>query len=320
MTTAPTGENPMNSSDRTGDDLTAIKGISEKRQYRLREEFGICTLQDLATISDEKIESVAKGLRGVSSSTVKGWSVEARKELSSQRVIESAPAEAGEKANSPATEGEWKSVASFVGTFQVRQVKDGTKQRIQVRYLEGDKYWEEEWSGIESEQPWRWILDQLPKKVQQEPEHEEKLQVETQPTATLPVTVEITQIQAFQPPETETPSVIGEAGQPFLGFLRSGEPFALKVCFALAETAAAEVAKRQVTYRAQFYARNLTTRERTLLGDTEPDTLVETQLSYTAVLPEATLQPGMYRLRVLVTLQDVRMVPGYLEVPLLQVV
>jgi hypothetical protein len=141
-----------------------------------------------------------------------------------------------------------------------------------------------------------------------------------EPAAAPSVAVEIAQVQAFQPPDVETPTAAGEANQPFSGFVRSGEPFRLEASFELAGPAVAEVAKKQVTYRAQFYARNRSTGERLHLGDTKPDTLIEGKSSYTATLPKAALQPGLYRLRVLATLQGVRTAPGYLEVPLLQVV
>jgi hypothetical protein len=142
-----------------------------------------------------------------------------------------------------------------------------------------------------------------------------------EPTAAPSVAVEITQVQAFQPPDVETPTVVSEAGQPFLGFLKSGEPFAFKVSFELTEPGVAEDAQGHITCRAHFYARNLLTGERLRLGDTKPYALIEGKMSYTAELPEAeaTLEPGMYRLQVLTTLQGVRTAPGYLNVPLLQV-
>lgn len=142
----------------------------------------------------------------------------------------------------------------------------------------------------------------------------------TEPAAAPSVAVEIAQVQAFQPPDAETPTAIGEASQPFSGFVRSGKPFALEVSFELAGPAVAEAAKKQVTYRARFYARNWSTGERLHLGDTKPDTLIKGKSSYTATLPEAALQPGLYRLRVLTTLQSTPSSAGYLEVPMLQVV
>jgi len=171
-----------------------------------------------------------------------------------------------------------------------------------------------------NKKPWNRVLGFNEDCVIQVSISEEEPLVEARPAVAPPVTVEMTQVQAFQPPRTETPVGIGKAGQPFSGFVRSGEPFALQVSFALTGPAAAEVAKEQVAYRAQFYTRNLSTGERTHLGDTKPDTLVEGKLSYRAVLPHVTLEQGMYRSRVLVRLQSTPPILGYLKVPLLQVV
>ena len=240
----------------------------------------------------------------------------AEKGGSSRRSLESADAKAGKKANSPATETEWKSFASFVVVFQVRQPKDQTEeQRIKVHHKESDKH--EKWSGIEGEQPWRWMLDQLGEKVQQVPQSERLTGV--QPAAASPVTVEIAQVQAFQRPQAETPIAIGKAGRQFQGFVRSGEPFALEVSFELAGPGAADIVKRQATYSAQFHVRNLTTRAKTPLGDTKAISLVG-ETPYTAILPQASLQPGLYRLQALVTLQSTPPIVGYLKVPMLQVV
>jgi hypothetical protein len=134
------------------------------------------------------------------------------------------------------------------------------------------------------------------------------------------VTVEITQIQAFQPPHAGTPVGIGRGGRPFSGFGRSGEPLALQVSLALAGPTAAVVAKEQVAYCAQFCAGDLSTGERTHLGDTKPDALVEGNMSYTATVPRVTFQPGLYRLLVLTTVETTPPSVGYLEVPMLQVV
>jgi hypothetical protein len=128
----------------------------------------------------------------------------------------------------------------------------------------------------------------------------------------------VTQVHAFQPSDAENPIGIGKVGQPFSRHLRANERFKLTASFELVGPGAADVARRRVTYRARFYARNCSTGERTQLGETDPHALVEGNVSYTATLPRVTLRPGLYRLRVVAALQDVPAVPGYLEVPVLQ--
>jgi hypothetical protein len=320
----------MTSSDRECDDLTAIKGISPERQRKLR-KFGIRTLQDLAEISDDKIEAAAAEIKGVSVNMIKKWRTEARERLSSQQAIKPPELEGEDTANSPATEGEWKSTDVFIVQSQVLEVEGRTeKQQVIAEHIEvRDGTWMDKVTGetqeVKDEELCRWVRKKLGDRMRRMPELEKELPVEAQPAAappaaTPPVKVEVAQICAFQPPQAETPIAIGRAGQPFSGFVRSGEPFALKASFGLVVPAAAQVAKKQVTYRAQFYARNLSTSERIHLGDTKPDPLIESKLSYAATLPVAALQPGMYRLWALVTLQSTPPNVGYLEMPLLQVV
>jgi hypothetical protein len=305
MATTPPGENPMTSSAREYDDLTVITGIKLKTQRLLREQFNVRTYRDLANLSPAEIARLKTKLIPPLRRYVDGWIAKAR-ELAAA-----------------AGEGEWKSFGSFVVVFQARKVEGrAEEQRTMVHHREADNGYE--WSGIEGEQPWRWMRDQVGEKVQQEPEEEPSVEARpaaaAPPIAAPPLKVEVTRICAFQPPDAETPTAVSEAGQPFSGFVRSGKPFALEVSFELAGPAVAEVAKKQVTYRARFYARNWSTGERLHLGDTKPDTLIKGKSSYTATLPKTALQPGLYHLRVLTTLQGVRTAPGYLELPLLQVV
>ncbi|MCK4471724.1 MAG: hypothetical protein KAW49_08045, partial [Anaerolineae bacterium] len=74
MTTAPTGENPMNSSYREDEDLTVIKGIGPARQQWLRESFNVRTYGDLAVLSADEIESRLKAEGRIASrSEIEQW-------------------------------------------------------------------------------------------------------------------------------------------------------------------------------------------------------------------------------------------------------
>lgn len=127
MTTAPTGGTPLNSSERKGDDLTAIKGIKDKRQRLLRKGFNVRTYEDQAALSADEIKSQleAEG-QIVSRDEIGRWIAQAQElvDLSSQRAVEPADADAGEKAISPAEEGEWKPFGSFVVESQARPLVD----------------------------------------------------------------------------------------------------------------------------------------------------------------------------------------------------
>lgn len=219
-------------------------------------------------------------------------------------------------ANLSAAKGEWKPFASFVVEFQARKVKGNTEeQRTTVHYMEADK--SQTWSGVEAEHALQWVLDQLGERVQKAPSKESPSAA--RPIEGPPMTVRITDIQAFQPPQIDKPVGVGHAGRPFPRFLRSGEPFALGVSFGLAGLAAADLAKQPVSYLAQFHARDLATGATIPLGETDLNALAEVKLAYNAMLPKASLPPGIYRLRTLVTLQGAHAIPGYLEVPMMQV-
>lgn len=338
---------PIHSNDREFDDLTAIKGIGPTRQQWLRGSLGVHTYQNLAALSVAEIETRLKAEGQVAArSVIEGWLVQARELAaaagsSASHVVAAAETEAGEEANSqvkaglvsaqiaklaeveadgnvslPAGEGEWKPFAAFVVEFQVRRMPGrAEEQRTKVHYMEADK--EATWAGLEGQRLCQWMLAQLAKKEQ--PEQEETPRTEVKAPVTPPATVEITQIRAYQPPQTKALLGFGRAGQPFSGLIKGSDPFALEVSFGLVGPAAAELTKKQAVYQAQFNVHSLVTGANIHLGEAKPDVLVEGQLTYTAVLLQATLPPGMYRLRTLVTLQPVSAVPGYLEVPLLQV-
>jgi hypothetical protein len=133
-------------------------------------------------------------------------------------------------------------------------------------------------------------------------------------------TVTVSRIRAFQPHQTKTPVAFAQSQQPVPGIIKGDEPFGLEVAFDLVGTTAVDLVKRHGSYQAQFYARNRSTGARLHLGDTQPESLVESKLAYTAVLPQATLPSGVYRLQALVMFQDLPLGPGFLEVPMLQVV
>jgi hypothetical protein len=324
MTTTLTVENPVNLSK------VQIPHLGPARRKNLKEWFDVDTVQGLAALSADDVEAKFKP-KGVSRKKIEGWIALAQQlatapVLTSQHVAELANAEAEEKTNSSAAEGEWKPFAAFWVEFQGREMEGRPEERrIAVSHVpvEHGAWLEDKRTEpivMEGEQLYQWMQNQADERMPQVPEPpEEEPPLEARPAAASPVTVEITQIQAFQPPEAETPIGIGKADRPFQGFIRSDKPFTLKASFELTGPGAADVAKRQATYNAKYHVLNLTTRAKTHLGDTNPIRLVEGRPSYTATLPEVSLPPGMYRLRVLATLRGDPPISGYLEVPVLQV-
>jgi hypothetical protein len=315
--------------------LTDVKidYLGPARKGYLKRWFNVDTVQGLLSLSVDAVEARFKAEgKTVPREQIEGWFTRAQQLLAerpSPQIVEPADAEAERQANSPPDE--WKSLASFLVLLEVRTVGGGQEeQQILARYMPVDKdgIWLGEYErpemAIEGTQLYQWMLDQLGERAMPPAAPEDELPIEVRPVVSSPsaapeVNVEITNIRAFQPPKAETPVLIGEAGGPLQGSLRGDEPFALRASFVLTGPAADEVAKEQVPYRAQFYAHNLVTFQRALLGDTEPDVLVESELPYSVTLPEASLEPGMYRLIAVVMLKGPPPVMGHLELPLLQV-
>jgi hypothetical protein len=207
---------------------------------------------------------------------------------------------------------EWRKFASFRVEFQSRTIEgQGGEQRTLVHYLEANKF--QTWSEIGADQLQEWMLEQISEQMCQSLADES-------PVSAPPITLEITQIRAFQSHQTPRPMVVEKGHRVFPGTLSHETAFSLEVGFNLTGLTALHLTNKQVGYYAQFQVRNRMTAEVIHLGDTESATLTKGQLSYTAVLAEITLEPGVYCLQVSVKLQCVPAILGRFKVPLLQVI
>jgi hypothetical protein len=348
----------MNSTDKDYDDLTLIPGVGKKRQQLLRQSLNVRTFRDFANLPAAKIEAAFKAEgQIISRDMIDQWIAQA-KELAadaqpvSPQVVKLADVGTGREANSPADEAEWEWLAAFLVEFRALNVEGQVKERqirVEQRKIDKKGSWLEDDKKnnnpilIEGERLYQWMVEQLDEKVWPKPEEDRLTQsppaeapsakppsvepspVEVQPPESSPIEtprirVEVTQIRAFQPPDIDTPSAIGEANQPFLGRLKGGEPLALEVAFRLPEPDIVGLVIRETAYLANFYVSNWDTSVSTSVGDTEIDRLAPGKVSYTARLPKVTLQPGTYRLGVLVKLRTRPPSINYLESPQLVVV
>lgn len=211
---------------------------------------------------------------------------------------------------------EWQSFASFKVEFQTRQTeRQLEEQQVTVYYLEADQF--QSWSSLESDRLQQWMLEQIQLSLS---EGMQQLSEGGSSTGVTLVAVEIEEIRVFQPPFTEKPMVAREGNRLFSGTISSDQSFALEISFSLAGLNVAHITKKPIAYCAQFYVRDRVTSVMNHLGDTEPCLLNEGQLSYTAMLDEITLEPGVYRLQAIVKLEGISANPGSFKVPLLQVI
>lgn len=300
----------MKSSEKARDDMTMIRGIGAARQRWLKESLNVRTYQDLAVLSADEIESQLRADGFIPSrKAIEDWLSQAR-ELAAR----------GE-ANSPPREDGWKPFASFVVEFQTR---DGEGQpvdrRTAVHHMEKDAgtYW----AGIQNATLCQWMLDQIRSEAGLDREEYEapEAQPDEEPTAGEPYArIVINRLRAFQPPGSGMPAHIIEAGKRFQGSVKGNEPLTFEVDFELTGPAAADLTSNQIECRARSYVYDQTSNRSTDLGEAEPKAFREGEFAYTLTLPEAVLQPGGYRLFVLVTPASTIAVPDYFEVPALQV-
>jgi hypothetical protein len=309
----------MKSSEQAYDDLTAIKGIGPARQRWLRESLHVRTYEDLAALSIGQIASRLKADGQIASrSVIEAWLIRAGELAGSAgRSVTPHLESAGAKvANSLAREGGWKPFASFVVEFQTREIEGRAgEHRTAVQHMEKDA--NRFWSGIESKNLCQWMLDQIRDKVGLEPEEYEPTQAqsaEAPSAARVSAKVKIRQMRVSQPPQSETPILRIEAGKPSEGSVKGDKPFTIEVDFEVSGLAAVDKARKQIECGARSYAYELAKETSILLGDTGLNPLKAGKSTYTFTLPEATLEPGSYRLYVIMTTQAALVIPDYLEV------
>lgn len=320
----------MNSRNEEYDDLTRIKFIGPVWQQWFRDRMEVHTYRDLATLSVDKIEQQAEvDNMHETRSRIESWIAEAKElaeEVEEALAAVETPAEpmAGEPANSPKSEGDWKEYASFMVYFEAREVEGQEEKRIKVSHLEEDK--SKEFPGITPDH-FLWMLEQADESPTLKIPESEKREAEPEPEEPRPMVepegkaeVNITEIRVFQPPKAKKPLASSMAGRPFQEELSTDKPFEMEVLFSLVGEDAPSVAKKEVTYRARLVAKEVETKVDVHLGDTEPEDFVEGTLDYSIRSPEVTLEPGEYSLWALITVQAVNVQPNFLEIPPIKVV
>jgi hypothetical protein len=199
---------------------------------------------------------------------------------------------------------EWEKVASFTIEVQSRRTKS-TEQRTIVHHLEAGTI--AIYPNIITETVQQWISNQLNTMITQSREKSAGL--------------EITELRVIRSPQIAVEMVANQAHPLFPSPIEIGEPFTLQVAIKVVGSTATKLADQQLVYRAQCFAHNLSTQTKSCLGDVVTSAPISTSSAYTARFPEMTLeQPGIYRLTVWVTLQNISASPGYFKVPILQVV
>jgi hypothetical protein len=301
------GIGPTNKPLAESDELTTIHGISPDRASKFRAS-GIDTLQKLAEISDEKAESVAVTIKYVSAQMIRHWRTEAQERLSQPPAKEDADGQIEDE------QVEWHSIASFSVAFQSRTIgSQGEQRRAQIVHRQGNgpQFFYE----VDSEEPWRWILDRLGERVQ--PQAAPPAQpLTSSPARKQSIQVEIAEVRAFQPPQATAFIEDDASGTMLQGPLQGNEPFALETSVRLRGS---DASARQAC-QTQLFARSLPPQTPLDLGSARCDALSPGKLGYRVRLPKISLPAGIYRLRVMVTVQEAGIASCYVDGPVLQVI
>lgn len=325
----------MNTEQTVRDDLTRIKGIGLTRQEWLRNAFKVFTFADLAALTPEQIERQLKAERQIASrGEIAAWINKAQELAGGSPSAGAATAvssvaskqgnEQAEECTVVAATADWQASARFVVEFQTT-VDEAIGAREQIYrtvashldlatdHLLGSK----SWSGLQSEPLCTWMLEQVEQQPQPTPAGERL------PTLKLPLPTahaKITQVWFHQPPPIEMPRALYPTPTDRQGVIIGEQPFALAIAFDLTGLTAAELANKQPPYRVQAYLFNLTTGVSLTVGASNPATLSAGKLSYVAHLSCPALVSGIYRLRMVLSLEDRPPLVDYLELPLLQIV
>lgn len=234
--------------------------------------------------------------------------------LESVSEIESAlEAEPSELKNTtlsiPGSPTEGQELASFFIAFQTSQIQGQTEQQTIVRHVETNVV--ETYPGLNLEAAYGWISEQLKTVL-----HQASLNQSVEPE---PAVLEITQLRLIR--SQAEPSMMVNQTQPlFPKAIGQGEPFTLEVSLKLADSAQANPSQPLV-YQTQCFVHHLSTQSETCLGDVTTETPFDNRSAHAVLIPNISLpQPGVYRLKVWVSPQNMAASPAYFKVPVLQVI
>jgi SMI1 / KNR4 family (SUKH-1) len=206
----------------------------------------------------------------------------------------------------------WNKFASFTIELQTRKGEGYSEQQAILHNVETDTM--EAFPTIDAGAIQQWILKQMGDSLK-----DNLIQAHTEET----VGLEISQLRVIQLPCIAKPGtqMIADNAHPlFPDAIQKDEPFMLEVSIKVVGDTAS-FAERQFVCRAQCVAYNLATKLNIDLGDITTHISDDDQVAHVALFPEMILQqPGIYRLKVWVTLQNSSALPSYFKVPMLQVV
>lgn len=290
----------MDASIKEYDNLTEITGIGDSIQLRLRDSLQVYSYADLAALPINTIASDLKTDKSIPAplktrKKIEQWIIEAR-ELAKTQVSHNSKTEV------------WEPIDSFVLEFQRQQHAHGEIDfRVSAQHVEHDanSYWDfrvEE----EREKLFKWMnteanLDQI---LTESKAKDDKQFEPTQATTAEPVDfswkndVKPTKISFTQDGETVTTSIIGKEKRPFLAHIPHEQPLDLEVTFVLPFTPT--TGNSSLRYSAQCHIHNLSQGKKPSYMPMGTAENLGDEPTISAKLSDVSLEPGIYKLGVLV--------------------
>lgn len=335
--------------------LTQIEGIGKAKQQWLK-SVGITNLQVLAEATLEEVEAqLSANGHMASSKDIEGWITQAQDLIAelvpvatenTENATTNIAAESSigkdnfsedfarpesmvnatgnttenakeidvETGSTPAQIVEdWQTLSAFTIKFQSQQEAGNVNYRTLVHHFATDR--EETWSGIEEDNLQSWLRSQLAEVIPSDLSQAAKI---TDDTSTW-VTLDVENLSILQPPSITTAMGLHQPSMTFPRPIKGDLPFSLVLQFSIPEQNVLAKVKKAVFYKVECYALKLQGKESISLGEL-PTLLFAQANPYTVHMPAISLQQGMYRLQVCLSLQGMQALPAVIEVPILQVV
>ncbi len=246
-----------------------------------------------------------------------------------------------------ATPDQWEPLASFVVEFQSRQNPDHPEDqeyRTLVRCLDTERVRILPGLAAQQAQQWMWVqLDDIPMRslaeeslahpddngherdgastptLGQPPSVETSSLEETSAPHTA-VSIRVTQVLIRQAMEPVVSMAFGSSEPQILGSLQAHRVFQPEIVFELCNLEPAQLQAHQVIVHIHVYAYNRATGSIVTVGAPHRVSIDQVESQYGVTMPAVNLQQGLYRVKVLLSLEGVPSIPGYSEIPLLQVI
>lgn len=323
----PAHDLSIRNSSRDDNELIKIRGIGTTRKQWLN-ALGIYTIADLAQFSADDIEFRLKGEgRSLPRSELEEWIIQAQTETlassSDSSLHNGSPSNRGVRVKNNVQDHDmsdhcfnsiklkvdnatdWSSLGSFRVDYQTRQAEGRSEQQTTIHYL--DTGATAQWIGFETSCIQPWIQEQIEETFSQaKPENL--------------VVPKITQLRVIQPPHSEQPLIVDKTYPIFSGAIRSDELFVLEVSLQFPGLVPTDFCQ-SICYQVRCIAHEVSTGTMANLGEISAQVPFSDRSTYRIWVPELMLShPGIYRLKILVTLQNKLAASGYFKVPMLQVV